>query len=111
MEKYASSELIIKMLPFLDSLESAVNHEDESAEILQKQFLEILTGAGLLVMQPVNNEFDPNMHEVLMKDNTLRVADNVVTECLQTGYMLGERVLRFAKVKVNKNDNKGNTAE
>ena len=51
-------------------------------------------------MRAEGKEFDPNLHEAVMREPTDEHADGTVLEELVRGYMLGERVLRHAMVKV-----------
>lgn len=51
-------------------------------------------------MRPEGQEFDPNLHEAVMREPTHEYPEGVVIEQLQRGYFLGDRVLRHAMVKV-----------
>ncbi len=51
-------------------------------------------------MRPEGQEFDPNLHEAVMREPTDQHPEGVVIEQLMRGYMLNERVLRHAMVKV-----------
>jgi len=51
-------------------------------------------------MRPEGKEFDPNLHEAVMREATNEYPEGVVIEQLVRGYFLGERVLRHAMVKV-----------
>jgi molecular chaperone GrpE len=51
-------------------------------------------------MRPEGQEFDPNLHEAVMREPSNEYPEGVVIEQLMRGYFLGERVLRHAMVKV-----------
>jgi molecular chaperone GrpE len=51
-------------------------------------------------MRPEGQEFDPNLHEAVMREPSDQYPEGVVIEQLMRGYMLNERVLRHAMVKV-----------
>lgn len=50
----------------------------------------------------IGTSFDPAIHEAIMMDNSAEYENNTVTLCVQKGYILNDRVIRPAKVKVNK---------
>jgi molecular chaperone GrpE len=54
------------------------------------------------VIEAQGKEFDPNMHQAVMQDDNPDFGPNIVTEELQKGYMLKDRVIRATLVKVNK---------
>ena len=103
--KYAKSEMIEKLLPILDSFDLAIQHKEHSEnfikgmELVMSQFVTTLEQEGLEKMESVGKEVDPHLHDVLMTEESDK-PDHTITRVLQTGYMLNERVLRHAKVKV-----------
>lgn len=96
-EKLASIDIIKQMLPFLDTLESAMKH-DENIKILYKNFFDILEKNGLKKIE--TKMFDPDYHEAMMVENGEE--ENKILEVLQEGYMVNDIVIRYAKVKVTK---------
>lgn len=115
MLKYANMGLIEELLPILDNFERAIklddnNLNDEVSRFLQgfkmmySSFSEVLKNFGVKEIEALGKEFDHNYHEALMTDNIEDVDDNIVTEVLLKGYMLKDRVLRPASVKVNKKE-------
>ena len=73
------------------------------AEGVQKiilQFKDINTKLGVSEFGDVGDPFDPNIHEAVMhvKDDTL--GENTVVEVFQKGYKIGEKIIRYAVVKV-----------
>lgn len=104
---YLRGELVIKLLPVLDSLDQAVagvsGSEAESGWVKGvlmsiKQFRQALADDGLVEI-PAQDNFDPNLHEAL---DVHEGEDNKILEVLQRGYTLNGKVLRPAKVVVGK---------
>ena len=103
---YANTNLILGILPVLDDLERAIqampariaNSEwGEGIKMVEHKFKTILQGQGVIPMISVGETFDPNIHEALRQD---RGEEGIILEEFQRGYMLGERVIRPAKVVV-----------
>ena len=107
--KYASQNLIIKLLPIVNSFEIALkNHKDknkflEGMKLVFSQFYSTLEKEGLKQIDPLNEKFDPYKHEVIMHEKTDK-KENTITEVLQKGYILNDKVIRHAKVKIAKNN-------
>ncbi|MEA5463107.1 nucleotide exchange factor GrpE [Leptothoe sp. PORK10 BA2] len=72
----------------------------KSYQSVYKQLVEGLKRVGVAPMRAEGKEFDPNLHEAVMRQPTDEHADGTVIEELVKGYVLGERVLRHAMVKV-----------
>ncbi|MBU3942332.1 MAG: nucleotide exchange factor GrpE [Nanoarchaeota archaeon] len=106
--KYASQGLIVKLLPIVDSFEIALkNHKDqnkflEGMKLIFSQFYSTLEKEGLKQINPLNEKFDPYKHEVMMHEKSDNL-DNTITEVLQKGYILNDKIIRHAKVKIAKN--------
>ena len=64
------------------------------------QYKEALTKLGVTPIDCVGKEFDPERHNAVMHIEDESLGENTVAEVLQQGFMLGEKVLRFAIVKV-----------
>jgi molecular chaperone GrpE len=108
--KYKSQSLLEQLLPALDSFERALKTEatDEQAitlmhgmEMVYRQLIEALKQEGLTEIPTVGEEFDPNLHQAVMQVEDRDFDSNTVVEELQKGYMLKDRVIRPAMVKVN----------
>jgi molecular chaperone GrpE len=107
--KYAGTKILEGLLPVLDNLEMAIDHSEcdnplkQGVELTLKLMLETLNKNGLeKIAVEAGAEFDPAFHEALMLDSTDEYDSNKVTMVLQNGYTLNGRVIRPAKVKVNK---------
>lgn len=107
--KYRIQSFAIDILPVLDNLERALaigpTPETESyrkgVEMIYQQLIHALTKEGVSEIEAMGKEFDPNFHQALMMEAVEGVEPNHVTEVLQKGYMLKDRILRAAMVKVS----------
>ena len=100
-----------EILPVVDNFERArqqLNPEGEEAQALHrsyqglyKQLVEVLKQQGVARMEVVGQEFDPTLHEAVLREESTEHPEDVVTEELQRGYHLNGRVLRHAMVKVS----------
>jgi molecular chaperone GrpE len=102
--KCASFGVVDKLLPLVDSFEGAIasGEGDQSGlELLYKQLVGILAAEGLREIESLNHKFDPFKHDVLLKDHNEELEDDIITLVIQKGYMLNDKVIRHAKVKIN----------
>jgi len=99
--KNANGHLILKLLPFLDSLDKAeVFIKDGGLKLVKEQLLKALSDAGLEEVPVLGKEFNPYSAEVV--DMVEGEKDNIVVEVLRKGYQFNGKVLRVAQVKVSK---------
>lgn len=108
--KFSKQELILKLLPTLDSFELAIKNKDKKdflkgVELIFSQLYSALESEGLKPIKALGEKFNPYKHEVLMQEVSDKEED-IVLEELQKGYMLNDKVLRHTKVKVSKKDDK-----
>lgn len=99
-----------KLLPVIDNFErakklikpqtDAEKNIHKSYQSVYKQMVESLKQLGVSAMYPEGEPFDPNLHEAVMREPSDTHPEGTVIEDLMRGYMLGERVLRHAMVKV-----------
>jgi molecular chaperone GrpE len=110
--QYANSNLIKSLLPVIDNFERALAvdpDKTDSASILKglqlvhDQWLQVLKSqlVGEIAPEP-GTPFDPNLHSAVMQQPDDKYAEPTVTQLLQKGYTLGDRVLRPAQVAVSK---------
>ena len=108
--KYRIQSFALELLPILDSMERAlaVPSEDEHIqnyvkgfEMIHNQLVAILEKEGVKEIEALNKPFDHNYHQALMQEPVEGVESGIVVEVLQKGYMLKDRVLRAALVKVS----------
>jgi len=96
----ANKELIIKLLPILDSFELALESKHEGIEMIYSQLMTVLESEGLEEIKSLKS-FDPRLHEALIAEKSEK-APGTILEVFQKGYMLNGNVIRAAKVKVAK---------
>ena len=79
---------------------------------MKRDVLALLEARGLRVLDPVGQPFDPRHHQALAHEVTEGAAPGIVVEVFGKGYLLGDRLLRPALVKVAKDsDEEGRTPE
>ena len=112
--EYSNEEIAKDLLPIVDNFERAINLDNDNLDDELSKFLEgfkiihnglkeVLNKYEIIEINPINQEFNPDYHNAVMVDNQTDVADNIVTEVFQKGYMLKSRIIRPAMVKVNQN--------
>lgn len=108
--QYATAGLLSDLLPVIDNLKMALRHvpaEQATAEWvvglehIQRQFTDVLRGAGVAEIKTVGQPFDPARHEAVGTRAVEDTPADVVVEEVQGGYTLHDRVLRAAKVIVS----------
>lgn len=104
--KMANLNLIAQILPIVDNLDRAITHSpgDEWAKGIEMslgQLHNVLENFGVKRMECVGQPFNPDLHEALTQGPG---PANTVVEELEKGYLLGDRVIRHAKVKVGDGD-------
>jgi molecular chaperone GrpE len=96
----ANKELLLRLLPVLDTLELAYKHvNDQGLKVSINQFLDTLKAEGVTKIKTVGEEFDPHLMECV---TTEEGEENKVLEELRAGYIMYDKVLRPAQVKVGK---------
>ena len=105
--KFAAEKFAQAMLPVKDSLEAALAAENSTVENLRdgveltlKQLVSAFEGAGLAVIDPMGEKFDPNLHQAISAQPHDGEPNHVIN-VLQRGYTLHERVIRPALVIVS----------
>lgn len=99
----AYADALTMILPVLDNLERAAVYTDgeqikTGLEMITKQFADTLAKMG--VTEIPTEVFDPHVHNAVMHVDDESVGENTVVEVFQKGYQRGDRVIRFAMVKV-----------
>ena len=69
--------------------------------MIYQQLIHALKNEGVEVIDALNKPFDPNFHHAIMQEAVEGVESNMVVEVLQKGYVLKDRILRAALVKVS----------
>lgn len=99
-------ELIKKVLPVLDDLERAMQNRpaDNSwangIELIIRKYQNILDSEGVKRIDAKGAAFDPTFHEAISHEPSTEVESGYVIDVVQNGYMIGERVIRPALVRV-----------
>lgn len=95
-----------KFLPVYDNLERALKNEtaDEAykkgVEMTMNELVKILNGIGITAFGAAGETFDPQRHNAVMHIEDESFGENVIAEVFQTGFIMGEKIIRFAMVKV-----------
>ena len=109
-EKYRAQKLIADLLPALDNFERAMKIEadnEQTKSLLQgmdmvyRSLLDALKSEGVELIESVGKEFNPHQHQAVMQGEDENYGSNIVTDEFQKGYLLKDRVIRPAMVKVN----------
>lgn len=110
--KYANEGIIGEFLDIMDNLERSLSaaeekHQDYDAflkgiEMVMANIYELLKRNNVKPIEAKGKIFDPHAHEVLMQEENDELEEGTVLEEFQKGYLLGEKVVRTAKVKVSK---------
>ena len=102
----AKAQTVAAFLPVYDNLERALKQDtaDEAykkgVELTMKGLQDALTGLGVEVIPALGETFDPNRHSAVMHVDDEEAGENTVVEVFQQGFLCGEKVIRFAMVKV-----------
>ena len=109
-QKYRAQSVVTNLIPVLDNFSRALTVEAKTEEVqtmmtglemIYRTFVQALEEEGLVEIKAVDQEFDPNFHQAIMTGKDEDKPTGIVLEELQSGYMLKDRVLRPAMVKVN----------
>jgi len=110
LAQYATSKLVTELLPVMDNFERALattpaNPEFEAftkgVNMIFRQLEGVLKNQGLTAMETVDQPFNPEYHQAIMQVESEEHEEGIVTEEVQKGYLLKDKVLRPAMVKVS----------
>lgn len=111
---YEKKAILRSMLSSVDNFEHALSHASSAGgeetldnlikgiQLVFDHMMDALKGHGVKRIEALNQPFDPNLHEAMMRRSEPDKEDNTVLEVYQAGYLMGEQVLRPSKVIVNK---------
>jgi molecular chaperone GrpE len=106
--KFALADTFHDLLGVLDNFERALAHRGDASsedfqagiDMIARQLGDALRKYGLVEVPALGLSFDPNVHEAVVREETPDAAPGTVLEVYQRGYMLNDRLLRPARVKV-----------
>lgn len=95
------------LFPVIDNFDIALSHiEDKNiydgVKMIYDQVIEAFKNVDINVMESDGAVFDPNLHYAVMMEEKDGVKSGIITETLKKGFMLGDKVIRPAMVKVSK---------
>jgi molecular chaperone GrpE len=100
------ADILRKVLPVLDDMQRALANRPEGdswangMELIVRKFQNILDAEGVKRIEATGQPFDPNFHEAISSEPNEDVESGHVIAVVENGYMLGERVIRPARVRV-----------
>lgn len=111
---FANERIVSDLLPVLDNFERALGQEAEASEneelknyakgmeLIFEQLKAALEKAGVKEIEALGEDFDPNVHNAVMTEQTDEYEDGKISKVMQKGYKLNDRVVRPSMVAVNK---------
>ena len=103
----AKLDTIAKFLEVYDNLERAVaqsgdeeNVHKKGMEMIFHQLVGVLEKMGVTIVDPMGQSFDPERHSAVMHIESDELGESIVSQVFQKGFLLGEKVIRFAAVQV-----------
>lgn len=103
------AETLMKVIPIMDDFDRAMealptevktNDWMTGFSLIHKKFRDLLDNMGIIQLNPVGEPFDPNFHEAVARADSDEFASGHVIEVLQKGYVIEDKCLRPAMVKV-----------
>ena len=110
LQKYQSQKVLTNLIPVLENFSRAIAVEAKSDEartmmegmdMIYRSLVDALKSEGLVEIEALDQEFDPNYHQAIMTGNDKDKPSGIVLDEMQKGYILKDRVLRPSMVKVN----------
>lgn len=106
---YMKADILAEILPIVDNFERALQAPSsdtdslrKGVELIHKQMHDFLRKRGVTPIEALGADFDPNFHQAVIHETSPSHREGEVIEELQRGYMLGDKLLRPAMVKVAK---------
>jgi molecular chaperone GrpE len=107
----AAGNAIKRFLDIIDDMDRALKNRPqggegggwaEGIELIYRKLLSILESEGVTQINPLGQPFDPNLEEAIQQEESEDYESGTVIDVVQQGYMLGDRVLRPARVRIAK---------
>ena len=114
LAQFGKAVLIRKLLSVLDDFDRALGTIPpelaqlswvEGVQLVERKLRAVLESEGVTAIEALGAQFDPNLHEAVVHEETSEHPDNEVTGELQRGYRMGDRIIRPTLVKVANNPN------
>jgi molecular chaperone GrpE len=106
---FANEKIVLELLDVIDNFERALAHQGEEGNVISdgmnmiyKQLKTVLEKSGLQEIDALGQEFDPNLHNAVMMEESEEYEPGKVTLVMQKGYFLNKKVLRHTMVRVAK---------
>ncbi|MBQ3090702.1 MAG: nucleotide exchange factor GrpE [Oscillospiraceae bacterium] len=102
----AKADAALAFLPVYDNLERALKQGTEDTaflkgvEMTMTQLLNVLASLDIKPIEALGQSFDPNFHNAVMHVEDPSLGENVVAQVFQTGFTMGDKVIRFSMVQV-----------
>jgi molecular chaperone GrpE len=109
--KFGNNDIVLQLIPILEDIEKAqavieedkkIKHIIAGLKLIYNNLFAVLKKEGLKKQEVIGKIFDPNLHHAVMNVETDECEDNEILEELQKGYLLKDKVIRPAMVKVSK---------
>ena len=103
---FANEKIVSELLNVIDNFERALTQAAEGdgfaegMKLIFKQLQGVLEKSGVVEIEALGQDFDPNFHNAVMMEDSAEYESGKVTEVMQKGYMLNNRVIRPSMVKV-----------
>lgn len=112
MLEYANEDIVKDILPSIDNFERAINLDDDNLDDELSKFLagfkmiychlvEVMEKYDVKAIDDKGKEFDPKLHQAVLTEKVEGMKPGMVVEVMQKGYMLKDKVIRPAMVKVS----------
>src|SRR5665648_978014 len=106
---FANEKIVLELLDVIDNFERALSHQGEEENVISegmnmiyKQLKAVLEKSGLQEIEALGQEFDPNLHNAVMMEDSEEYEPGKVTLVMQKGYFLNKKVIRHTMVRVAK---------
>lgn len=113
LSTFVTANVVEKFLKILDNFERAEASAEKGADAasimkglvqIRKQFDETLKALKVEEIPTLNEKFDANFHEAIMRGHNADLEDEIIDMVFEKGYKLGDKVIRHSKVRVNSNE-------
>ncbi|WP_130616822.1 nucleotide exchange factor GrpE [endosymbiont of Sipalinus gigas] len=110
IRKLSLEKFMLDLIPIIDNLERTLEHKDskieniiEGVELTLKLLIKVINNFGLFSIDKINVPFDHNIHQAVVLEFSDKYKDNYITEILEKGYILNDKLIKPAMVKVSTN--------